>query len=1444
MAEAYKGLTIRIGADMSNLNKALRSSNSAIAETQRQLRQLGKLSKLDPESVGLYAQRMETLNDRAQALASRLAKLRQSDFMGMLAEDTEDAALKARLAAAEYSRVDEAIATLKTEIVKASGAGDEAKEAFKHAFREMQQGSARAKDEMRRLGASEEQVAEYAALVERHFEALRRKKLTAQTADLAKFKNMLAGAEAEARQVNDEIARLMTARPAALQTREFEKLRREMKRGEEAARELRAELRTLDGALDVDPSNLDAARLKMANMQEQVSNNVARLKALDEQMAGLRDAGVDEAAAGFADLKQRVAAAASETARLSQGLDLAKARLLELDADTSVDEQSAEFREARVAVEAYGRSLESARADLERLSGAQEYRRLSAQHAALAAETRALVRDMGDAGTAALATRGSMQQLGWSLYSTLTPAVTMFGYYAVSSAEEVDAAYRDMRKTVQGTEEQFEQMRQGAIDFSRTHVTSADQMLEIEAMGGQLGIATEKLEAFAETVSNVEIATNLDADTAAEQMGQLAGILKDMSQNDFDSFGDALVRLGNNNATLEDKIMDVMLRISSMGTIVGFTTPQLLAWATSVAATGQGAEAAGTAISNTMSDIETAVGKGGDSLAAFAEVARMSSEDFASAWENDPSGAMQAFIEGLKAIEANGGSADATLGELGITSVRQKQTIMGLMNTVGGLNANLEMSGDAWNGVGDQWGDAGDAAREAQRKAEGFSGAIAILKNNAQAFAVEAGDSIAPMVTALGNAVAALTDAYTAMPSGIRNAANGLVLIAAALGPALVMSNAVKTSLGDLMRGLSAKGSAWAVTVRDAESAADALEGALDGVDDAVSRAAKSWDEMTRKEKASTVGLGALKGALATVATGAVVAGVSHIVTKIAELVEEQERARKASNDLRSSLAYTGEAALDAGDAASGAAFSMSELTDRTIETIDSIRKRNSESAAEISLFREQTSALSEYRDATGLTGEQMAELSVAIAAVNDECGTSYELAVGLDGGYRIMADGAEVAKDEVLKLVDAQIALARAEVAAANYKEVYLGYQAAVETLAEAQATYRAEMEELNDALRHGGMSQQVYDGAVAEAKNKLAAAEAAVANYADTLSFAEEQTELAAAATGEAADAVQRFVAETPSIVAGVERSGQSLFGFCDALGQTGIDLSALSSLTDAELSAIGAAYDGTVESVIAVMAGMGGEVGEYGRQAVQSWRDGMSSETQGAIDQAMQTSGMTLAEFYASAAEAGASGEDMVRLYADAIAGGADPARISAEYVLKEAVNKLKSGDTESLGRDFSSGFARGIESGADGIASAARSAVQRAIAAAKEAQDSNSPAKKLIEVGGWFSEGYAVGIGREADLAAREASRMVSRSVEAARRTIGADGITVQARAAMDAASYAITPPAGRAAPAASYASSVTNCYINGATVNSSEEIESLFYSLMSELKRLGLMQKGA
>ncbi len=192
------------------------------------------------------------------------------------------------------------------------------------------------------------------------------------------------------------------------------------------------------------------------------------------------------------------------------------------------------------------------------------------------------------------------------------------------------------------------------------------------------------------------------------------------------------MRLGNNGASTEEQIVDVAKRIGSMGSIVGMSTPDILAWSSTIASTGQNAEAAGTAIAKTMSDIEGAVSSGGDGLEAFASVAGMSAQAFADAWNGDPTEAMKAFIEGLVQVEANGGSADSTLKGLGIDATRQKQAIMGLMQTIGGLNDNLRMSNDAWNGVSDAWGQAGDAASEAGKKAEGFSGTVSQIKNVAE----------------------------------------------------------------------------------------------------------------------------------------------------------------------------------------------------------------------------------------------------------------------------------------------------------------------------------------------------------------------------------------------------------------------------------------------------------------------------------------------------------------------------------------------------------------------------------------------------------------------------------------------------------------------------------------------------------------------------------------
>jgi TP901 family phage tail tape measure protein len=809
MAETYKGLVIKIGGDTSELTKSLKASDAAIRTTQKQLRELERAANFKSSNKKLLGQQLDVMSDKATALRVKFRTLNETlEKMGTarvaeLEAKTKDAAYNAEHLKQEYAGVCAQIKQFKNMIATMGSQSGLLKKNFgidefdvnkikTDPFRGTSGNLEAIVETMRKLGATEQQIKKYTDELVPTFTTLKNKLDVAKKVEGFKdLKIQMSVVKAEARELATEMVRLVAETPSVMRTDAYQKLVSQMRLAGEEAQQLQHRLQGLDEALTIDPSNIEVAKAKLRTLQYQIENNTERMQVLNQQMNSMRASGIDKIANDTQNLGAKLRIAESELTELN-------VKMQELRAQKGFDAQSDDARHL-------ASQIKVAREMVESLSAASTYRGLSSEFARLTAETNSLNNALQTSIWRSAMFRGTLQNVGWSLAGTVTPAMQMFAMYSIQAADEVDTAYRNMRKTVQGTEEQFEHLKQAALDYSRTHVTSADTILQIEALGGQLGVATNRLEEFATTVSNLEIATDLDAETAATQLGQLSGILNDMSDRDFAKYGDALTRLGNNSATLESRISDVMLRIASMGTIAGFSTTQLLAWSTAVASTGQGAEAAGTAISKTMSDIESAVGKGGEDLAAFAKVAGMSAQQFADAWKTDPSGAMQSFIQGLKNIEANGGSADNTLVNLGITSVRQKQAILGLTQTIDQLNDNLTMSADAWNGIDDDWGEAGDAAREAQRKAEGFSGALQLLKNNAQAFGVEIGDSVRPVIEAMAAVVERMTTAYSHAPEAVKGLINVLILLTTLAGPALIALSAVANMINTLKTTVAAQ---------------------------------------------------------------------------------------------------------------------------------------------------------------------------------------------------------------------------------------------------------------------------------------------------------------------------------------------------------------------------------------------------------------------------------------------------------------------------------------------------------------------------------------------------------------------------------------------------------------------------------------------------------------
>lgn len=78
MADKIRGITIELGADTSGLNKALKDVNGEISNTQKQLKDVEKLLKLDPKNTELLAQKQELLGRQINNTKGKLDTLKKA----------------------------------------------------------------------------------------------------------------------------------------------------------------------------------------------------------------------------------------------------------------------------------------------------------------------------------------------------------------------------------------------------------------------------------------------------------------------------------------------------------------------------------------------------------------------------------------------------------------------------------------------------------------------------------------------------------------------------------------------------------------------------------------------------------------------------------------------------------------------------------------------------------------------------------------------------------------------------------------------------------------------------------------------------------------------------------------------------------------------------------------------------------------------------------------------------------------------------------------------------------------------------------------------------------------------------------------------------------------------------------------------------------------------
>lgn len=355
-------------------------------------------------------------------------------------------------------------------------------------------------------------------------------------------------------------------------------------------------------------------------------------------------------------------------------------------------------------------------------------------------------------------------------------AVGVVGGMAISAGSDFESAFAGVRKTVDATEEQFAELEDRLRDMAKNKPQTAVELAEIAEAAGQLGIHTENIAEFTDVMADLKVATNL-GDEGASQFAKFANIV-DMSQEKFANLGSTVVALGNNMATTEADIVEMGMRLAGAGKQVGMSEGDIMGFAAALSSVGIEAEAGGSAMSKMMVNMQLAVETGADawaeidasmertghtreqaehavaeggkalnnfaasvgwnakqlkasvkeaqdsagSLQDFADVANMTSEEFANAFKDNAAGALSAFISGLNDTERLGQSAIVTLDSMDIKEVRLRDTLLRAANASGLFSDALTLANNSFD-------ENTALTKEAEQRYKTFESRLDMVKN-------------------------------------------------------------------------------------------------------------------------------------------------------------------------------------------------------------------------------------------------------------------------------------------------------------------------------------------------------------------------------------------------------------------------------------------------------------------------------------------------------------------------------------------------------------------------------------------------------------------------------------------------------------------------------------------------------------------------------------------
>lgn len=922
----------------------------------------------------------------------------------------------------------------------------------------------------------------------------------------------------------------------------------------------------------------------------------------------------------------------------------------------------------------------------------------------------------------------TLENAGQKMAGVSVAIGTGFGA-AAKTAIDFETAFTGVKKTVDGTDDQLESIRQGIIDMSKETASSAVDIAGVAEAAGQLGIATDDVIDFTKVMVMLGDTTNLSADEAASALAKFANITG-TSADDYERLGSVIVDLGNNYATTESDIVAMSTKLASAGTLAGLTEPEIFALATAMSSVGIEAEAGGTAMSQTMQQIESAVANGGEKLDKLANIAGMDAQAFADAWNNDPITALTAFIGGLGELDEQGESATLVLEDLGMKGIRQSNMLKALALASG-------MVTDAVGTANNAWLENSALSDEASKKYETTEAKMAQLRATFVELGIEIGDIILPIIRDAIEWIKNLVSGFNNLDDGTKKTIVTIAGMVAAISPLLIAGGKVLKGISSVTGALSKMG---------AGGTAGAIGGAIAGIAALSTVAvtlANDFINTTRESSQFYAGLQELAAANDSVSTSlenskaaydssieganANAAAATSLQGRLNELLAVEDKDAATKLQIQTIVSELNELIPGLGLAYDENTGALNRSNDEITANIALMREQAQVAALQelyTETLKEQAMAQKNLRDATSEAVEVFTNYGLTLDDYNQKIADGY---LGTDDFIAEMLSGKmtyEEVQQAIYDLTTSVDNLNDAHKNVADTAETVEWAEAqlneATETLAQSQAELAAQMQEdmqgvADTATEVGGEIPANMAAAIEGGTGEVESATEVLVEAADPSEIITDYAETGSEATTELSNNISNGAGEVEGAANEIhDAANNGLNGLPDEMNTTGSNAS-------------GQLKTGLLANYIIT------------KFALKSIADLFTTEFSN-IGTEMNTSGRSAVQSLQKALSAGVAG---VR---------------SATNSLSTSISNAVAGLSSSMynaGYNAGAGLYNGLSAWSGALYSQAWSIANSINAAARSALRIHSPSRVMAEIGRFVDEGLAEGMSNNASIVTDEA-----------------------------------------------------------------------------------------